>query len=378
MKLYELLDMELLEEMVEKKFVRFGTHREFPELRIYEYTSDTMFGRVWNDVTMKTRGLIVNWETKEVLARPFDKFFNYGQPEQLEQVRLEPNDEVVVYDKMDGSLGILYRRPDGLLAIATKGSFHSEQAEWATKEIRKYMTTHFYEDEMTWLFEIIYPDNKIVVSYDYSGLVLLGVRDIDYGDVFEPNEMLQWKGRSARRFSYQTLREALEATPRPNAEGFVIYLPEFDVRVKVKQEDYLELHRAVFSFNRKRVYELMTLGKSLKEILEPLPDEIHDEAKQYYNEFGEEFMRLRVQVLKQHRSVYTDGMTREEYAAKVVGLPHFDFMFSMYDKEDDYLKKVWHYLDPDAVKRREKRSDKPRKKKLSTRQRREAAMDCLT
>lgn len=374
MKIEDLLDMELLAEMLEKKYVRFGTHKEFPELRIFEYTADAMFGRVWNDVTMKCRGLIVNWATGEVLARPFDKFFNYGEPSQLEQVRLEMNDEVEVYDKMDGSLGILYRRPDGLLAIATKGSFHSEQADWATKEIRKYMTTHFREDEMTWLFEIIYKDNRIVVTYDFEGLVLLGARDIDFGDTYAPDELLDWKGRKATHFRYKTLREALEATPRPNAEGFVVYLPEFDVRVKIKQEDYLELHRAVFSFNRKRVYDLMTLGKSLEEIVKPLPDEFRKEAEEYYNGFGEEFFKLRIQVLKQYQSVYEEGMTREEFAAKAVGMPHFDFMFSMFDKEDNYLEKVWHYLDPDVEKRRAKREDKPRKKKLSTRQRREAAL----
>lgn len=356
MKIHELLDVWKLQEMIDQGYVRYGTHNEFPELRIYEYTRSAMFDKVWNDVTTKTRGLIVNWDTKEVLARPFDKFFNYGQEEQ--KIELSLNDEVIVHDKMDGSLGILYRRPDGHLAIATKGSFHSEQAEWATAQIRRNWTIHFEDEDQTWMFEIIYPENKIVLSYDFSGLVLLGVRDIETGDVRDPDEMLSWKGRKARRFYYQTLREALEAPPRPNAEGYVIYLPEMDVRVKLKQEDYLKLHRAVFFFNEKKVYDLMTIGQTIEQICDPLPDELHEDAKRIYLEFSLKFMKLRAQNLKDYQSIYKEGMARAEFASLAVKLPNFGFLFSLFENNPRYLETVWKSLDPVKVKRQEKKGRK--------------------
>lgn len=342
----ELLDVTLLDKMVEEKYVRFNTHAEFPELRIYEYTEKCVYDRMWNDVTLKTRGLIVNWSTGEILARPFDKFFNYG--ESSVPVALSLNDDVIVHDKMDGSLGILYRRPDGFLAIATKGSFHSEQAQWATKEIRKYMTTHFREDEVTWLFEIIYPENKIVVSYNFSGLVLLGARDIESGADYFPDELLDWKGRKATQFRYNSLREALEASPRLNAEGFVVYLPEMDIRVKIKQEDYLILHRAVSHFNIKRVYDMMTEGMSLEQMSATLPDELHDELKLMYSELAVKFMKIRSQVLKDFINVYEPDMTKKEFALKVKagGYAYPSFMFSMFDKVPDYVERVWKSIDP--------------------------------
>lgn len=374
MKLNQLLDVELLDDMVKAGYVRFGTHNEFPELRIYEYTAKAMFEREWNSVTTKTRGLIVNWETQEILARPFDKFFNYGEPSQLDQIRLELNDEVVVYDKLDGSLGILYRRPDGFLAIATKGSFHSEQAQWATKEIRKYMTTHFYEDETTWLFEIIYPENRIVVTYDFSGLVLLGARDIESGDEIFPDELLDWHGRKATLFRYQTLREALEASPRPNAEGYVVYLPEFDVRVKIKQEDYLKLHKTVFSFGLQYIYDRMNLGKTEQEILADLPDEFHKEANEMYLGFATRLAMIRSRIMRQHKEIYREGMSREEYASLAVDYPDWDYMFKLFDKDWDFAETIWRDLNPTAMKRAAKKAEKPRKKKLSTKQRRLQAM----
>lgn len=357
MKLNQLFDIDLLQTMVEDGYVRFGTHNEFPELRIYEYTAKAMYDRVWNAVTMKTRGLIVNWATQEILARPFDKFFNYGQPEQLDVVRLEMDDEVMVFDKMDGSLGIRYVRPDGRSAISTKGSFHSEQADWATRELHKYMSTHL-DDDLTWLFEIIYPENRIVVDYDFSGLVLLGARHTDSGDEYFPEDLLEWKGRKTTHFRYHTLREALEASPRPNAEGFVIYLPEFDVRVKVKQEDYLILHRLVSQVNEQYVYDLLSQGKDVGEIVGALPDEFRNFVQQSAVGFIHDFARLRFQVLKQHQSIYVEGMTKKEYAEKAKDLPHNNFMYKLFDKHDDYVEKVWDSLSPSRVKNRQKKTRK--------------------
>jgi RNA ligase len=373
MKIHELLDIWLLNDMIIEGYVRFGTHKEFPELRIFEYTAKTMFERKWNSVTMKTRGLIVNWDTKEVLARPFDKFFNYGEPSQEEQHELDLSDEVEVYDKLDGSLGIRYVRPDGRSAIATKGSFHSEQADWATKQLHLYMTTHL-DDNLTWLFEIIYPENRIVVTYGFEGLVLLGARDIETGDEYFPEDLLEWKGRKATHFRYKTLREALEASPRRNAEGFVVYLPEFDVRVKIKQEDYLKLHKTVFSFGPQYIYDRLDQGQSAEQILSGLPDEFEEEALSLIHGFLVPFMGLRAKVLLQYQDIYRDGMSREEFADKAMQYENWKFLFTLFNKDPEHAEKIWKTLNPEYIKLRARKDQKGRKKKLSTRQRREQAM----
>lgn len=302
MKFHELMNMWELSDMLDQGYVRFKTHNEFPELEIYEYTEKAVHDKVWNDVTMKCRGLIVNTATQEILARPFDKFFNYGQSEQ--KISLSPEDRVIVHDKMDGSLGILYRRPDGLLAVATKGSFHSEQADWATQEIRKHMTTHFFEDEWTWLFEIIYPTNRIVLDYKgWAGLVLLGARNIQEGDDALPDELLDWKGKKAARFRHKTLQEALEAPPRTNAEGFVVYLPDKDVRVKIKQEDYVLLHKIVTGLTKRRIWENLVDGKTLEDMCAIVPDEWHEWLKQTYRELRINFSVIKTLAESDYRQI---------------------------------------------------------------------------
>lgn len=348
MKIHELMDPWALQIMLEEGYVRYGTHNEFPELRIFEYTQKAVIDRVWNNVTMKTRGLIVNWKTKEVLARPFDKFFNYGQPEQ--KISLSPEDRVIVHDKMDGSLGILYRRPDGFLAIATKGSFHSEQADWATQEIRKYMTTHFHEDEWTWMFEIIYPKNRIVLDYNgWSGLVLLGARNIDEGDDYAPDELLDWKGRKATRFRYKTLQEALEASPRTNAEGFVVTLPDKDVRVKIKQEDYVLLHKIVTGLTKRRVWENISDGKSLEDMLAIIPDEWHDWLKGVYWDLMNAFLEMRSEVRKTYSEILMQlpvEFTQKEFAEKALQHKEISGMLFRIRAGGNIGDDVWKRLKP--------------------------------
>src|SRR5690606_26325973 len=102
-------------------------HATLP-LSILNYTEKAQWDRVWNPVTLTCRGLILD-DDNEVVARPFGKFFNLADHEQDDPRLGWPCD---VYEKLDGSLGIAYRYGDHV-GIATRGSFDSEQAQWATR-----------------------------------------------------------------------------------------------------------------------------------------------------------------------------------------------------------------------------------------------------
>src|SRR5689334_6486551 len=92
------------------------------DLILFNYSQMAQFQRRWNWFERNSRGLILNVKTGEVVARPFAKFFNYG-----EEMPADDNEIVSITEKMDGSLGILYRE-DGQFKIATRGSFISDQA----------------------------------------------------------------------------------------------------------------------------------------------------------------------------------------------------------------------------------------------------------
>ena len=101
--LYDVVDQEDLAHAIELKHVREQFHPSEP-LAILNYTELCVYDTHWSPTTLACRGLIYNTDNGEVVARPFAKFFNYGQP----GAAVIGLDEVVcVMDKIDGSLGIL-------------------------------------------------------------------------------------------------------------------------------------------------------------------------------------------------------------------------------------------------------------------------------
>lgn len=268
MLLSELFDTELLFEMMGKGYVRSQRHPFLP-LVIFNYTEIAAYERVWNPVTETCRGLIARVLPGEfdgeIVARPFRKFFNYGEPGSP----VIPLDAGVdVYDKMDGSLGILYPTAPGQFAIATRGSFTSDQARHATRVWQsKYAHIFRPKPGITLLFEIIYPANRIVCDYgSMDDLVLLGAVEHVYGTSFNPGEseaLGHWPGPVAKAFPFSSLRAALEAPPRPGAEGYVLRRWHSEDRIKLKQDDYVALHRIITNCTARRIWEYAAVFSSL-------------------------------------------------------------------------------------------------------------------
>lgn len=123
------------------------------DLTIWNYSPKVQYDRLWDEITLQCRGLVTNSEGK-VVARPFQKFFNYE--EYLENApHMIPNEPFEVFDKMDGSLGILFNY-NGEWIIATRGSFTSDQAIKAKEMLDEKYPTENLDKNNTYLFEIIY------------------------------------------------------------------------------------------------------------------------------------------------------------------------------------------------------------------------------
>lgn len=109
-----------------------------------------------------------------VVARPFQKFFNY---EELQPSDIPTDLPFEIFEKMDGSLGILYWIGDEPF-IATRGSFSSDQAIHASSLVNKRfrelgISKRDLIPNATYLFEIIYPENRIVVDYGSDDTLFL-------------------------------------------------------------------------------------------------------------------------------------------------------------------------------------------------------------
>lgn len=319
MHINELFPPEVLEAEIHAKHIRVNDHSEHP-FRLFNYTEITQYERAWNDVTRTCRGLIINRETGQVIARPFPKFFNSDEP----GAQIHPG-PVTVFDKLDGSLGILYPAGDGW-QIATRGSFTSEQAIHATAIFNRQYGSWRPPAGITVMFEIIYPENRIVLDYgSLDDLVLLGGMDIETGKFVSPIH-IGWPGQAASVFPFESLAEALAAPPRTNAEGYVIYFHETGARVKIKQDDYVALHRIVTGWNERTIWEHLAAGESLGQLIDGLPDEFHQWATSIADQLTEHHEFLIGGARSEHEAILSGlpiGWTRKEYAIEANNHPEF-------------------------------------------------------
>lgn len=330
--------------------VRMQSHPAFSNLRIFNYSEDVQYRNRWNKITLACRGLILDVSTGEVVARPWEKFFNLGQMDN----RIDSMAPVEVTDKVDGSLGILYRAPDGLWQIATRGSFASEQANHATTLFeQKYLDGVQLTDEATFLFEIVYPENRIVVNYgDMDDLVLLGAVDKRYGFYHGPETaagILDWPGPVAEVWKFDHFVDAISFPDRNGKEGVVIR--SGNNIVKLKQADYVELHRIVTNLSPKTIWEMLKNGKTIAGICEEIPDEFHSYVEDIGNSLIEKVSQIKLGATLAHNDAYisslVDGVViRKRYADVARQYPDYKgLMFSLLDNKD-ITEAVWKQVKP--------------------------------
>lgn len=134
--------------------ITLRSHDELP-LYIANYTPTVQYDRLWNEhpLIKECRGLIVD-ENGSIVARPFKKFFNYEEHLEFDDLSDVPNEPFEVWEKLDGSCGICFYYTKWI--ISTRGSFHSEQADYANEVLLPKYDTSKLDKSKTYLFEIIY------------------------------------------------------------------------------------------------------------------------------------------------------------------------------------------------------------------------------
>lgn len=353
-KLEEVVNLEALAGDVLAGYVTARKHPQDRNLVIYNYTDKAQFDNYWTNETMHCRGLIVH--AGEIIARGWKKFFNYGQEG---APRISPGADVVARDKCDGSLGIAYMAPDGEWAIATRGSFESEQAIHATELLRSKPEYLDFLDRAAWdacttpLFEIIYPENRIVVDYgDQDDLIGLGVAHIRTGLFrgwpYTPSEFDTPPWPMVEEVFRGRFEEALALPDRKGKEGVVIATHAGEM-VKIKQQEYLELHRVVTGLSELALWRAWCEDRH-PELIESLPDEWQEWA------FGvtwwlEAQFQATLQVSREaHEMVCAslpEDASRKDFALAIKDHPDKALLFLLYDdRQQDVREAIKKSLRP--------------------------------
>jgi len=329
-----------LKELVAKGLITWRLHPK-GELIIYNYTNKAQYNNVWTKETMKCRGLICDLDGK-IIARPFEKFFN------LEEYKEPlPDEKFDLYEKLDGSLGILYFL-DNVPYIASRGSFDSPQAMQASAMLKEQYKTSVSKlnQKKTYLFEIIYPGNKFVVDYkNESSLTLLAVIDVKTGveDDLEQHKDLGFP--IIKKYTRSKLDE-LQKLNLPNKEGFVVKFAK-GLRLKIKFENYLKLHAVISKISNVSIWQMLYENTSFDQMLENVPDELFDWVTEQRNVFLDEFKKIESVALKEHKSIVENNDTKDRKTiARLVSNTKFPkLVFAILDNKNHH-EKIWKMLEP--------------------------------
>jgi RNA ligase len=268
------MNMEEVKKRIDDGLINVRKH-PFLDLWIYNYGTRTQYKGLWDEYTERCRGLIVD-KNGHILNNPFRKFFNLGEKEYTKIENL-PFEIPKITEKIDGMLGILYEE-GGKVAISTRGSFDSPFAIWATNWIRtKGYSLGDFKNEYTYLFDIIYPDNKIIVDYkDRAELVLLAVRNNFSEEELDHIKEAQRLGFSyANEYHFDKIEDAvkyLENLKGSEFEGFVIKFSN-GLRIKIKSADYKRLHKLSSGVSAGDIWRSLRDTGSVESIIENVPDE---------------------------------------------------------------------------------------------------------
>lgn len=244
----------------------------------FKYTTNTVYSEDWDNVSLHARGIVFDYATGEVLARPFDKFFNLGEMIDVETGELKPiagyvkqhlgfdnlsgdykHQKFRVMDKLDGSLGIAFWTGVDWY-VKTAGSFESDQAKWANDWFDMLINPSVLDKSKTYLFEIIYDEDKHPIEYDFEGLVLLGIVDTKTG-IEEPlSEILriakELNIRHAEVLEFTDFDEVVKyAKNLPKTKEGVVITFENGFKLKVKGDEFLALQKIFHFLTKDVVYE---------------------------------------------------------------------------------------------------------------------------
>ena len=339
--------LEKLNKYYEDGLLYKQVHPSLP-LTIWNYTEKVQYENLWDEVTLSARGLVTD-DTGDIVATPFQKFFN------IEEGKFEATEKFEVYEKMDGSLGIVfwYR---GQWVVATRGSFTSDQANKAREILKKYNTDIMFR-HLTFCFEIIYKENRIVLDYgDDEKLVLLGTFDKN-GKETDSEIWSQWGFDVVKKYDGINDYKELKQMVKNDQEGFVVKFSNGD-RVKVKGVEYLRLHKIMTNVTTTGVWEYLKNGEDVMEILKDVPDEFYNKIKTYVQHLKYGYFQISEDAGKKFDGMmygkYNDKEPiedRKEFAEWVSSQPKYmsGILFRMFDKKD-YSEIIWNLIRPEFKK----------------------------
>lgn len=330
----EIVDINTLNKYLSEKKLKRQKHPSL-DLYIWNYAESIQYSKKWDSVLYKCRGLVTDSQGN-VVAKSFDKFFNYGEVENgyTNFIGDIYKDEYTIYEKYDGSLGLLFYYQNEWI-FCTKGSFTSEQALHGQELLKnKYsMSLQILDTDLCYLFEIIYPENRIVVNYNQLDDLVYLTSFYKNGNEKTCTDFMENLGFPVARPLENNSIEYLLNINESNKEGFVLYYPKNKSRLKIKFDEYLKYHKIIGNLTIDKIFEQLKNDTPLDKIIEMIPDE-------YYNWLHNVVDNINLEcnvILNKCKEIYQYNYDSDKkvFAKNISNLEYSPILFKLYNNKVD-------------------------------------------
>lgn len=261
-------------------------------IKVFNFTEQAFRNDKWTKRTISARGLFLN-DKSDVVARGYDKFFNIGQKETLEDLakQFSNNQLIEVSDKENGYLGIISYVPemkDLLITSKGNGEAYSKLFEDILKEklkennvsfddFKEYFKTELSGYSLT--CEVVSSLDKHIVNYnDKDEIFMLNIikntfeeQDFSYNHekLLKLNEKFHLPIVEKRFLRFENDKDFIDfvnnAKNEPFIEGYVLTNLETGKKIKLKTDWYLEQKR-IRNFLQGFIGKILNLDKQERNI----------------------------------------------------------------------------------------------------------------
>lgn len=349
----QYLKTKSVDELSAELGIKVAKHPSLP-LMILNY--DQIESPKSHPIVRECRALVLRADTGDVVAKSFNRFFNWG--ELADEQNSFDFSNFIVQSKEDGSLVVLYHF-DGEWHANTRGSFGLDNMEFQNFTWRdgfcKALGISSLKDldskldkDVSYICEFCSPWNKVVRRYDQPQMYLLtafkGIVELPPEDVDRLAGTLFKRPQRYNFCSIEEIQEFLREQAASDAtfEGVVIR-DRHGNRWKIKSATYLGLHKLRGEgdniWNPKHLLPFVLAGEE-------------DELLTYFNEVRPVFFELKSRVQQfyiglietwvQHKHI----VDQKEFALAIKDKPFSSILFQIrkehgQDQCVEHLRQAW-------------------------------------
>lgn len=288
----DLGNIEIIKLLREHELIKEKTFETKPYISSFNFTRDAFYdskNSFRDELVSQARGIFLNNETGEIIARGFEKFFNVNErgieQAQMDHVKEHFKTPLQLFQKENGYLGLIgYDRKADELVFTSKSDIEQDFAknleniaknqlsEAELNKLKMFARVH----NVNYIFEVNDPVNDPhIVKYEKPHLVLLSIvkreflyQELSYADLKKFSE------------KFEDLPVKRTGPKFDNVENFMKFYDSVTKNVKIELEGYVVEDA---NLNRVKIklpfYNLWKVNRSMKDYTKRQLDKIDEQIE---------------------------------------------------------------------------------------------------